>query len=148
MVSLLITNGLVLLDHSLLRGFLKTGQRGFPASEFIVAIIASGIICGLLFIFVQNIRYWLITKGVFKHQMKDPASIWGVINKSADDEWAVVYLDDGWIYLGYIRYYKHNPDDSDQDFLLSDAKRVNDKLKEMHPVTGRCLSQYTKCKAD
>ena len=42
----------------------------------------------------------------------------------------MVYLDDGSIYIGYIYEYRFDPDCDDQDFVLSDAKRVDEDLNE------------------
>jgi hypothetical protein len=49
----------------------------------------------------------------------------------------VVYLDDGSIYLGWIKDFTFDPDADDNDFLLADAKRVDDQLAEKYAVTGR-----------
>jgi len=58
------------------------------------------------------------------------------VNRPSND-YAVVYVDDGSIYLGWIKDYTFDPDAEDNDFLLADAKRVDEQLKELYSITGR-----------
>jgi hypothetical protein len=66
----------------------------------------------------------------------DPQSIWVKVNRPSND-YAVVYVDDGSVYLGWIKDYTFDPDAEDNDFLLVDAKRVDEQLRELYSVTGR-----------
>ena len=54
----------------------------------------------------------------------------------SNTNWATVFLSDGAIYLGWISKYTFNPDAVDQDFLLSNARRVDEQLSELYRVTG------------
>jgi hypothetical protein len=57
----------------------------------------------------------------------DPQSIWVKVNRPSND-YAVVYVDDGSVYLGWIKDYTFDPDAEDNDFLLADAKRLDEQL--------------------
>jgi len=48
-----------------------------------------------------------------------------------------VYLDDGAIYLGWIKEYTFDPDVESNDFLLAGAKRVDDNLNTTYLVNGQ-----------
>lgn len=58
------------------------------------------------------------------------------VNSPDNKDWAVIFLDDGSIYSGWISDYRFDPDSSDQDFLLSKAKRVDDDLSPMYEING------------
>ena len=49
----------------------------------------------------------------------------------------MVFLNDGSIYRGYIKSYTFDPDATDQDFLLSEAVRVNEDLHPKYRITGQ-----------
>ena len=50
--------------------------------------------------------------------------------------WAVIFLDDNSIYLGFIGTYRYDPDATDQDFLLAKAKRVDENLNVQYEIDG------------
>ncbi|MFQ5751924.1 MAG: hypothetical protein ACE5HI_07995 [bacterium] len=49
---------------------------------------------------------------------------------------AVVFINDGSIYMGKIDYFTFDPNADNQDFRLINARRINDNLEEMYSVTG------------
>lgn len=67
----------------------------------------------------------------------DPQSIWVQVNRPSNQDWAVVFLRDGSVYLGYIKRYRFDPEEADQDFLLSFARRVDDNLKIVYEIPGQ-----------
>ena len=116
-----------------------------PNPKFVLALFIGGICLGLLIAGVNKLREILAYKCGFSFLAPDPLSIWAKllqpINKSY---WVVVYLDDGATYLGWISDFTFNPNTESQDFLLKDAKRVDDDLKEKYLVDGLGVYLNTK----
>ena len=48
------------------------------------------------------------------------------MNGTQASDWAVVFTDDGAIYMGWIKEFTYYPDADDNDFLLSRARRLNE----------------------
>ncbi|MEZ4271721.1 MAG: DUF6338 family protein [Myxococcota bacterium] len=67
----------------------------------------------------------------------DPISTWVVINAERPTEWALVVLDDGTRYLGWISNWTFDPDAPNFDFLLKSAKRVDEHLNIQRVIDGR-----------
>jgi hypothetical protein len=142
-VSWCVIYGIVLsgtvrwVDHRFLSGRLHTDDAGLPWLRFIVALAIAGLLFGTLLIAVRWTRFTLSTKCARLSRLRpDPQSIWAQVNQSST-EYAVVYLDDGAIYLGWIREYTFDPDAESNDFLLAGAKRVDDQLKTIYLVNGQ-----------
>jgi hypothetical protein len=66
----------------------------------------------------------------------DVNSIWARVNQTGTDQWAVVFLEEDVQYLGYIRYFRNDPDANDQDFLLAESFRVDKNRRVMYKVNG------------
>ncbi len=125
------------IDGKFLNNYLKSNVEGFPSFKYVLTILFGGLIAGFLRIFIHFIRFKLSLKYNFlKKIAPNHLSIWAKINQPDNNNWAVVFLDDGSIYLGYISDYKFDPDSEDQDFLLKDAKRVDEDLKKIYDVNG------------
>ncbi len=125
------------IDERFLHGSLQTKTARFPPFGSVLALIVSGLLGGVILIAVNFARFELAAHfprcaGI----APDPQSIWAKVNQPSND-YAVVYLDDGSIYLGWIEDFTFDPDAEDNDFLLADAKRVDDELVEKYAVTGR-----------
>jgi len=73
----------------------------------------------------------------------DVQSIWASINQTQAG-WAVVFTDDGAIYMGWIGEFTYLPDAADNDFLLSDATRLNDDFTVSYEVKGQGVYLNTK----
>jgi hypothetical protein len=58
----------------------------------------------------------------------DPQNTWNRINSDFDKQWAYVFLKDGSVYLGYIRFWNFDPDSQTQDFFLGSARRVDESM--------------------
>lgn len=63
-------------------------------------------------------------------------SLWKKIISSSNQDWVAVFLDDGAIYLGWIREFSANPNYENQEFLLKYAARVDENLEFVYEVTG------------
>lgn len=125
------------IDSSYLNYYLKSEQTDSPTLPFLISILCSGLLLGIIRIYFHHFRIKLSLKyKLFASFAPDYQSIWAKINQSDNMDWAVIYLDDGAIYLGWITAYTFNPDIDNQDFLLKNAKRVDDNLKEIYAVNG------------
>lgn len=125
------------VDGRCLHGWLQSNSPGFPASRFVIALVLAGLFGGILLIGLYRARFfvaahWPRWEGI----APDPQSIWAKVNRPSND-YAVVYVDDGSIYFGWIKDYTFDPDAEDNDFLLADAKRVDEQLTEKYSITGR-----------
>ncbi len=131
-VSWCVIYGIVLastvrwFDHRFLNGLLHSDEAGLPWLRFVVALAVAGLLFGTLLIVVRSVRFTLSRKYARLSGLRpDPQSIWAKVNQSST-EYAVVYLDDGAIYLG-----------ESNDFLLAGAKRVDDRLNTIYLVNGQ-----------
>jgi hypothetical protein len=133
--GLLIFAAVKALDTYALNYTLRSNITGFPSLRFIFALFVIGFMIGLARGFLHRTR---IKISAWHENLAflapDPQSIWAKIAPTS--QWAVVYLDDGAIYVGWISNYTFNPNHTDQDFLLSDAKRVDDDLNQKYLVDG------------
>ena len=124
-------------DRSILNNQLFSNQPGIPGIRYTFALLIGGILIGLGRVGLHNFRYYVSRRfKKLKNIAPDPQSIWAIVNNKTNRNWAVVYLDDGSIYLGYISKYTFDPDLDNQDFLLSSAKRIDEQLNEIYIVTG------------
>lgn len=142
-VSWCVIYGIVLastvrwFDHRFLNGLLHGDEAGLPWLRFVIALAVAGLLFGSLLIAIRWARFTLSRKYETLSGLEpDPQSIWRKVNQSST-EYAVVYLDDGAIYLGWIREYTFDPDAESNDFLLAGAKRVNDQLNTIYLVNGQ-----------
>jgi len=125
------------VDGRFLHGSLQSNAPGFPASRFVIALLLAGLFGGILLIGLYRARFfveahWPGWEGI----APDPQSIWVKVNRPTND-YAVVYEDDGSIYFGWIKDFTFDPDAQDNDFLLADAKRVDEQLTEKYSITGQ-----------
>ena len=113
---------------------LHSDSTDFPGFQFLAVLLLVGVIVGFLRISLHKIR--LVFTPLLKLIPLDPQSIWNKINQESNEDWAVVYLNDNSIYMGWIDEYTFDPNTDNQDFLLSPATRVDEDLKEKYKVTG------------
>ncbi len=130
---------------------LDSAKEGFPSFYFITALFVSGFLLGIIRIAWREIRFNLaVNYDIFKFIAPDPKSTWAKINETNDIYWAVVFLNDKSIYLGGISNYTYDPNNKNansassldhynenQDFLLSNARRVNERLKLIYSIDGK-----------
>jgi len=126
-----------LLDEKFFNHALHSDIDGFPDAIFIGALVIGGILMGVILISLQYMRFKASRWHTKLHTLApDPGSVWAKINLEIVDDWAVVFLDDGSSYIGYIKDYKFRPDDKEYDFLLAKAKRVDENLNVKYEVSG------------
>ena len=127
-----------IIDDNYLNNWLHTNKALTLDTRFTIVLILSGIVFGYLAVYQLKIRSHLSKRyEKLSWLASEPDSIWQQINAPNNEDWAVVYLDDGSIYLGWISNYQADPNKKDQDFLLSCAKRVNDELSENYQIDGQ-----------
>jgi len=125
------------VDHRFLKGSLHSDEGGLPWLRFIVALGVAGVFLGILLISVRWARFTLSKKYEKLRGLEpDPQSIGAKVNQQSS-EYAAVYLDDGAIYLGWIKEYTYVPDAESNDFLLAGAKRVDERLNTVYLVNGQ-----------
>jgi hypothetical protein len=67
----------------------------------------------------------------------DVQSIWAKVNGTRSSDWAVVFTDDGATYMGWIKEFTYYPDADDNDFLLSQAKRLKEDGSLLYEIDGQ-----------
>ena len=113
---------------------------------FVLFLFAVGFVTGRFWVCFRHIRFrlpeWFPFKESIAPQHKQYQSVWPLMALTPD--WAVVFLRDGSIYMGKIDYFTFDPNADNQDFRLTDARRVNENLEEMYLVTGAGVYLNTK----
>lgn len=108
-------------------------------------MVIAGVIWGSLLAGFNWMR--LILSGnvrLLRFVAPDVQSIWARVNKAQATDWAVIFADDGAIYMGWIKEFTSDPDADDNDFLLSKAKRVDENLKVQYEVDGQGVYMNTR----
>ncbi len=135
--GLVIVTAVRLADQHLLSGTLGSDVQGMPSVALTGALLGAGLVLGYLGVLQLLARSAIARKHTSLRWIAPPPdSIWQYINEPWVRDWAVVHLDDGSSYLGWISQYRSDPDFADQDFLLTHARRVDDAIKELYPVDG------------
>jgi hypothetical protein len=133
------------LDGSYLNHKLHSADEGFPRLAFILALVIAGVFWGYLLAGVNRARIFLSDKFLFLQPIApDVQSIWAKVNRAKSTDWAVVFADDGAIYIGWIKEFTYVPDADDNDFLLSRAKRLNADGSVQYEVDGQGLYMNTR----
>jgi len=121
-----ILSSLSRLDPSSLLGskFPSKGTSLYP-----LVLLGVGWVVGQACILSYRFRFQLSKKcHLLRWLRPDPQTIWNRINQDMDEQWAYVFLKDGAVYLGYIRFWNFDPDSRSQDFFLDRARRVDECL--------------------
>lgn len=134
--GVIITSFVKILDQKYFNFYLESNTSGFPSFYLIITLIFTGICIGYSLILIHKFRFILSSYEKLKWLLPDPQSIWAKINHPSNMDWSVVFLNDGAIYLGWIKYYKFDPNRIEHDFLLTKAKRVDEKLKTIYSIDG------------
>ncbi len=135
--GVIIVSFLRWLDLTYLAGALHTSATNPPDMVFVASIIFSGVAVGYLISWQYSLRGWLAQRFSWLSWLySDPDNIWQFVNRPSVEDWVVVYLNKGGVYLGWISMYRFDPDAEDQDFLLSNARRVDDQLNVIYPIDG------------
>lgn len=103
-----------------------------------LALLTAGFVVGQLWVFLRYFRFnlpkWFPSKEKVAPKHKKHQSVWPLVANSTN--WAVVFLNDGSIYMGEIDYFTFDPNTEHQDFLLKNARRINENLEEIYLITG------------
>lgn len=145
--GVLILAAVRFLDRAVLHGVLGSEAclQGSNAKvpppinlRFPAALLFTGVIAAALSIAWREVAFRLSAKySCLGWLAPDHLTIWAQVNKDSNQDWAVVFLNDGAIYIGQIKHWTFDPNAEHQDFLLSKAQRVNEDLKVIYEVTGR-----------
>ncbi len=104
----------------------------FPRIRTIFILILLSIIFALL----RILKNLLADKFEWLKFIKvKPLAIWPFVNN--DPEWACVTLTNGAKYLGWISEWTYDPNETDQDFLLADAERVDEEFNTIYKIDGK-----------
>jgi hypothetical protein len=143
--GLIISFSLIWVNENLLGNFLRFVPDKLPSIGFLLALLSCGIVLGLIRILLRKLRTLIADSAPFFQGLNpDPQNVWYQVNQAKEEYWAVVFLDDKSIYLGYIQSFRSDPDKLEQDFLLSHASRVDDHLRVMYEVEGLGVYLNTK----
>ncbi len=128
------------LDHRL-----HSADDGFPRLPFILGLLTAGVVWGFLLVGFSRVRLFLSDKvRLLGFIAPDVQSIWAKVNQAHSTDWAVIFTDDGAIYMGWIEEFTYDPDAEDNDFLLSAAERLNDDFTSRYKVDGQGVYLNTK----
>jgi hypothetical protein len=126
------------LDANYFNNILHSSDEGFPRIGFILVLAGFGMFWGLLLAGFNWTRLFLSGRSQFLQFIApDVQSIWAKINRSQSTDWAVVFAEDGVIYMGWIKEFTYDPDADDNDFLLSQAKRLNADGSIQYEIDGQ-----------
>ena len=145
LVGLLTMSALRWFDKNCFNYFFQTNSSATQSLRFYLGIVLFGVIAGLIGISQVKLRILLAHKfKFFSFLAISPEPVWKEINKNSQKNWALVFLDDDSIYLGWIKNYTNNPRVEEQEFLLTNAERVDDKQKSIYKVDGLGVYLNTK----
>ncbi len=136
-LGVLIFAGISWIDRGWLHSSLQGDDAEVLSVRFVAVLFITGALLGISFWVIRSLRKWLGDKVAWLSFIKpDSQSVWVKINQPKIDNWAVVFLNDGAIYSGWISDYRFDPNSENQDFLLRGAKRVGEKLNEIYRIDG------------
>ncbi|MFM2172790.1 MAG: hypothetical protein RLZZ54_717 [Cyanobacteriota bacterium] len=132
----------LLSHHSSISSFsLQVPAKGSSFYPFL--LLAVGWLVGQACIFCYWIRHLIPRKcDSLRWLRPDPQSTWNRINDDLDDQWVYVFLKDGSIYVGQIRFWNFDPDSPNQDFFLDRARRVDERLDPRGQKSAKWKERY------
>jgi hypothetical protein len=125
------------IDARYLEHRLHSADEGFPRLPFILTLVTVGVIAGFALAGFTRIRSLLADRfPSLDFLAPDVQSMWARLNQTQAG-WAVVFTDDGAIYMGWIDEFTYDHDAENNDFLLSQAERLDDSLNTLYEVDGQ-----------
>ena len=116
---------------------LSINTNSLPGMRFLLAILISGVVTGFLLVCLKKLINRISRKVRKLNWISSGIDmVWVRINDRDNQNWAVVHLDDGSIYTGWISRYTYNPNFQDQDFLLSEAIKVDEYFDTIYKING------------
>jgi hypothetical protein len=141
--SLVSASLLSLLSHhqpASLLGF-SVPSKGTPLYPLV--LLAVGWLVGQGCVIYYWSRYQLSKKFRRLAWLRpDPQTTWNRVNQDLSHQWAYIFLKDGSVYLGYIRFWNFDPDSQSQDFFLDNARRVDERLDIRGQKTPEWTERY------
>lgn len=137
-LGIIVSSAVKWIDKTCCHNYLRSTSSDFPDLPLIFALFCGGLLLGGVLVFGHWARFHLAVKfpKFFGRIAPDPLSIWAYVNQPSNRDWAVVYLENDAVYIGGITKYSTVPDAEDQDFLLTDASRVEEDLSVKYKVEG------------
>jgi hypothetical protein len=101
-------------------------------------LVATGAAAGGVRVMARMLRFWLARRSPALQWLRpDHPPVWVSVNQPyVNDDWAVVFLLDGAIYLGWVAQFGFDPRREEQDFVLQDARRLDEDLGERYHIAG------------
>ena len=125
------------LDKKCFNFFLGSNNLGLPGMKYLLIILITGSVVGFSLFGCRELLKCLSKKPKWPRWLSFSENmVWEKINANDNYDWAVVYLDDGSIYYGWISSFNYNPNNQDQDFLLSKALRIDSDFNTLYEVSG------------
>lgn len=124
-------------DSRLGLGLIPSEGSANPKALTVVALLSAGLFLGLARLGIRSLRLELALRCP-RMKWLSPSSFttWPYVHVPPV-EWAAVTLNDGTKYLGWIENWTHDPDEPEFDFLLKDARRVDEHLNTMYEIRGK-----------
>lgn len=108
-----------------------------PDTAFFIVLLIGSTVLGLLGIAIHHFCFKIANKyPKLSWIAPQPQSIWAKVNLPSNQNWAIVFINDGSIYRGYISSYTFNPDVENQDFLLSRAACIDEYNRIKYEIDG------------
>lgn len=127
-ICLLITTGLFALCGG--KFSFDTDGKSITLTQ-IVVLIAVSYLYGFALIGIEKFK-----RKYFPGQIKEQ-STWAHINSVHKNSWVVVHLKNGDKFLGWIRYWKFDPNSPCEfDLFISDVDKVDEKLTVEYHLNG------------
>ncbi|MFC1596215.1 DUF6338 family protein [Candidatus Margulisiibacteriota bacterium] len=109
------------------------------SAKFIVILLILGVVIGIILVIWRRLKEYLLNRFPILRVIivNNDLNTWATLNKKDNKDWVIVYLKCGQIYLGWIKHYSLIPNEENQDFLLTKAKRVDDNLRTIYIIDGK-----------
>ena len=104
----------------------------------ILFLFILGVIAGLIRVVFRMTGFKLAKNlNVLRWLKPEKGSIWMNVNeKNGGNEWVIVYLSDGSIYLGWVSQFANHPERTNQEFVLQNARRLDEAHKQLYEIVG------------
>ena len=123
---------------------LELNPNRFPSVGALGLLFTLAIIAGYFRVLWQASRFAVVKQCRWLRFLR-PArrTVWAEVNSEEPTEWAVVKLKDGSRYMGYISNWTFDPDATEHEFILSEARRVDDDFNPLYEIQGRGVYMRT-----
>ena len=106
----------------------------FPEFRTIAVLIGLAVVFAVLRIIIRELAEKI--KWLQFIRIK-PLAIWPFVNNISVPQWACVTLSDGSKYLGWIKEWTYDPNETEQDFLLSEAQKIDENFNIIYEIDGQ-----------